>query len=402
MQGERIDAVKNAEVPSDKRGLQSFLGLVGHLRPFIPRFADYTAPLFDLLKKGTVFAWGPGQADAFKAPKEAGVEAARMRRSQGGREVPLEFVSKKFTAAEYRWTDYVTLAHFTVKTDHANLRYLTGVDKGKVFQWTSALSRFDFTLEFVSGERNCMADCLSRYAAGARTMTRLWNRWPLGARCAYGGTSSREPADGGMRTRVISLFHSGSSGHMGGFNTSKRVMSLYYWPGLAADVAQTVKDCLVSARERRRAPITHPVPGGNLDAAVALDLVSLDHVGPLNLGRQNWWILVAVDHATRYLGAWITSLVAARQMVKIFYRGWVVPFGIPRIVLRQRDEFQRSISRCSDQMVRVAAPDNSYIQTAGERHKRSFSPGAPIRALRAMAGEAKESITHGSCGCQGS
>ncbi|EZG43737.1 hypothetical protein GNI_160640 [Gregarina niphandrodes] len=64
-----------------------------------------------------------------------------------------------------KWEDYVALAHFTVRTDHGNLRYLTGVDKGKNFRWTAALSQLDFTLEFMPQEKSCMAGWLSRSAA---------------------------------------------------------------------------------------------------------------------------------------------------------------------------------------------------------------------------------------------
>ncbi|EZG68681.1 putative gag-pol polyprotein [Gregarina niphandrodes] len=89
-QAKEIDALKNAAACSDKRSLQSFLGLVGCLRPFIRRFAEYTAPLFNLLKKGTVFDWGPRQADAFKAQKEAVVEAALLYTPEPGQPYTIE------------------------------------------------------------------------------------------------------------------------------------------------------------------------------------------------------------------------------------------------------------------------------------------------------------------------
>ncbi|EZG43700.1 integrase core domain protein [Gregarina niphandrodes] len=55
----------------------------------------------------------------------------------------------------------------------------------------------------------------------------------------------------------------------------------------------------------------------------------------MQLDGQSWWLLVVVDHATRYMGAWITSTVTAAQTAHIFLRGWVTPFGVPRVVLTE-------------------------------------------------------------------
>ncbi|EZG67901.1 putative Gag-pol polyprotein [Gregarina niphandrodes] len=157
-----------------------------------------------MLGQGRLFVWSDARGEAFMKQAVAGASllhkpvpgapliietdasevgiGAVLKQVQEGREVPLEFASKKFTDAERKWDtrerelfavkwaveewcDYVALHHFTVRTDHANLRYLAGADKGEVFRWALALSRFNLTLEFLSGEKNNMADWLSRYAA---------------------------------------------------------------------------------------------------------------------------------------------------------------------------------------------------------------------------------------------
>ncbi|EZG56872.1 integrase core domain protein [Gregarina niphandrodes] len=108
---------------------------------------------------------------------------------------------------------------------------------------------------------------------------------------------------------------------------------MFYWPGLAEGVAKVVRECLICARTRTRARLTDNVPKGSLENPSAMDTVSLDHVGPMQLDGQSWWLLVVMDHATRYMGAWITSTVTAAQTAHIFLRGWVTPFGIPGVVL---------------------------------------------------------------------
>ena len=49
--------------PTNKKQLQSFLGLAGYYRKFIRRLAYITACLTDMLKKGTKFVWSE-EADA--------------------------------------------------------------------------------------------------------------------------------------------------------------------------------------------------------------------------------------------------------------------------------------------------------------------------------------------------
>ncbi|EZG71323.1 putative Gag-pol polyprotein, partial [Gregarina niphandrodes] len=133
----------------------------------------------ELLKKGRLFVWPDARREAFMKLKRAVAGASFLHKPVPGapliietdasevgigavlkqvQEVPLEFASKKFTEAERKWDtretelfavkwavekwcDYVALHHFTVRTDHANLRYLVGVDKGKVCsagRWRSA------------------------------------------------------------------------------------------------------------------------------------------------------------------------------------------------------------------------------------------------------------------------
>ena len=51
-QSDKVDKVKNAEVPRTKTQVRSFLGLAGYYRKFIPHYASLTTPLSDLTKKG--------------------------------------------------------------------------------------------------------------------------------------------------------------------------------------------------------------------------------------------------------------------------------------------------------------------------------------------------------------
>ncbi|EZG43039.1 hypothetical protein GNI_193560 [Gregarina niphandrodes] len=119
-----------------------------------------------------------------------------------------------------------------------------------------------------------------------------------------------------LRAKVVLNFHYGTSEHPGVLKTRKRVTSMFYWPGLAEDVARVVRECLICARTRTRARLTHNVPKGSLENPSAMGTVSLDHVGPMQLDGQNWWLLVAMDHATLYIRGLIRKTTVLRAVAR--------------------------------------------------------------------------------------
>ena len=59
------------KVPSNKRDVQVFLGMIGYYRRFMPGFASKGKPLFHLLKDGVQFIWSKSCQMAFKELKSA-------------------------------------------------------------------------------------------------------------------------------------------------------------------------------------------------------------------------------------------------------------------------------------------------------------------------------------------
>ncbi len=46
------------------RQVRSFIGICSYYRRFVPNFSGLARPLFDFLKKGYPFVWGPEQEEA--------------------------------------------------------------------------------------------------------------------------------------------------------------------------------------------------------------------------------------------------------------------------------------------------------------------------------------------------
>ena len=66
---EKVSAVHKMPAPKTANQLQKFLRLVTDLSPFIPSLSTFTAPLHELLKKGTEFIRNNSYQEAFDKVK---------------------------------------------------------------------------------------------------------------------------------------------------------------------------------------------------------------------------------------------------------------------------------------------------------------------------------------------
>ena len=57
---------ESMQPPESREEVRSFLGMIGYLSKFIPRYAVPTAPLSRLTGKEIPFCWGPDEQAAFQ------------------------------------------------------------------------------------------------------------------------------------------------------------------------------------------------------------------------------------------------------------------------------------------------------------------------------------------------
>lgn len=62
---EKVDKIRNAVTPIDRKGLRSFLGLVSYFRRFIKGFAKIAQPLTAKISEGVDYEWTPDMEIAF-------------------------------------------------------------------------------------------------------------------------------------------------------------------------------------------------------------------------------------------------------------------------------------------------------------------------------------------------
>lgn len=76
---ERVMEITQLPVPQCKQELQSFLGMIQYLAPFIPNLSEQTAPLRSLLKKDAEFVFTATQEQAFQKLKDCISQATTLR-----------------------------------------------------------------------------------------------------------------------------------------------------------------------------------------------------------------------------------------------------------------------------------------------------------------------------------
>jgi hypothetical protein len=207
MDPEKVKAILSWEAPRSVKGVQSFIGFANFYRKFIQGFSDVVRPMMSLVKKDAAFRWTAEADQAFKQlkglftkePVLASFDADRttivetdssgwciggtlMQYGDDGVLRPCGYFSKKNSPAECNYEIYDkemlaivrcldewdaelrSVKDFQIRTDHKSLEYFMTVRKltERQMRWSLALSRYNFTIQYVPGRTNERADALSR------------------------------------------------------------------------------------------------------------------------------------------------------------------------------------------------------------------------------------------------
>ena len=213
-QGIQVDASKADKIaqwrtPRNYNDVQQFNGMIQYLSQFLKDVTVYTAPLTSMCKNGKEFVWSDLQERCFQELKQLVAEAPIIRpidyktgapvwvvtdasaRGVGGYYGqgpswdtcrPAGFMSRKFTPAQInyatwehellavleallRWEDKLFGLKFTIVTDHKALTFFKEAPyrTQRRMRWWEYLSRFQYSIEYIEGPTNKVADSLSRY-----------------------------------------------------------------------------------------------------------------------------------------------------------------------------------------------------------------------------------------------
>jgi len=205
------EEIMSRQLPRNRTELHSFLAMAQYYSQFIPDWGATRAKLEKMIDLGDFEKWDEEALQAFntlkeliyKDPKDGGlilmmpdftkpfvvdtdaskfaIGAVLQQEDEEKKLRPIMFISRKLCAAErnyctrqrealavvwalkrlreYLWGGPL----FTVRTDHHNLLWLMNHEQtGRLARWQAFLSCFNFTMVYLPGKRNVIADSLSR------------------------------------------------------------------------------------------------------------------------------------------------------------------------------------------------------------------------------------------------
>jgi len=204
---QKIIAVANFPKPSNIKGVQSFLGLTGYFRKFIPKYSLVARPLTNLLKANVKFTFGIQEVEAFNrlklmltsspilklyrpnAETELHTDASRfgfgsilMQLDVNDNKFhPVYFASGKTSPAEENYTSYELEVLAIIKSLKKFRVYLLGISFTivtdcqafqmtmnkkdlcvRVARWALLLEEFRYTIVHRPGKQMIHVDALSR------------------------------------------------------------------------------------------------------------------------------------------------------------------------------------------------------------------------------------------------
>ena len=121
----------------------------------------------------------------------------------------------------------------------------------------------------------------------------------------------------------------------------RRMNKFVWWKGMGQSVKEYVGGCLLCVR---RTPPRVKTLRGALTKALPLQLISLDYIGPRFISEVPWYILIIIDHATRFVMADCANAKSAAHCLKCLRDRWCMVFQAPMAILTDRGaEFRERI-----------------------------------------------------------
>ena len=202
----RVEAVRSFPVPSDKKSLHQFVGLVNYYHRFVPQCAEILAPLHQLLAADS-FIWTTQCQQAFDLAKQTLSNSVLLAHPQpnastcittdasnfavgavleqliDGQWKPISFFSKKLNSAELNYSAfdrellaaYLAIRHFQyfvegrpfhINTDHKPLTFALQSNSERrsprQARHLAFISEFTSDIRHIKGDDNPAADALSR------------------------------------------------------------------------------------------------------------------------------------------------------------------------------------------------------------------------------------------------
>ena len=319
--------------------------------------------------------------------------AVIFQETDEGFEYPVAFYSEKFTKSEKnlsvtekeclacirsveRFRAYVELVPFTVITDHSSLKWLMSLKdlSGKLARWSLRLQAFDFDIVHRKGSENIVADTLSRFVeevflSGSELLDLdtiefesdeylsivaeiLENKDQLPdlkvedgviyKRTQFRNGVSDEVEDSrwkiwvpsGLTSTLIEKAHCPEICAHGGIGkTLYRLRQFYFWPKMAQQVANYIKNCLICKESKPSNQISNPGIGMPVKVERPFQRIYIDFLGKYPRSKSgNCYIFIVVDALTKFVFLKAMPEASSNRVIKFLISEIFLKFGVPEVI----------------------------------------------------------------------
>ena len=347
--------LRDYPLPSTFKELESFIGLINYYRKFVKDFASVTKPLFDLKSqsdKNTDVKWTPDLIDTFNQISQLIINATPLAIPnpslkfeletdasdyavgatliQNGK--PIHYASRLLKKAEIRYSTYekellaiifafkqyydcLVGKKFLLKCDHRPLIWIKDQKiKGRIGRWILTLQEFEFDIQHIAGNRNSVADALSRPANVIVPDTKKFD-WLNLQRNSLQDIPSRYSknfvvCDGltKFKNRIVVPHSStvdlckhvhGLLGHPGAVRMIQYIKDRYFWPRFYGEIKSFVKNCETCNHSKSYSNFRNQE--FEFVGKFPFEKVAIDLKGPVHEARGGYkYILVVKDTFSKF------------------------------------------------------------------------------------------------------
>ena len=423
----KVEAIMNIAEPKNRRELRSFIGIVNYYRDMWIKRSHVLAPLAALTSKNVKWSWGPKQSAAFQMAKriiarevtlaypdftkpfQIHTDASHYQLgaviSQEGK--PIAFYSRKLNDAQTRYTtterellsivetlkEYrnILLGHeIEVFTDHKNLTFKQ-FNTERVMRWRLLVEEFGPKLTYIKGERNIVADFLSRMRLDPKDFsmdafagdpdTDFPDNYPL----SYKEIQYRQHKDKDLQKRVkaspadyptqeyrssdktyslithkdkivlpkplqkkaTEWYHTHLL-HQGETRMELTIGQHYWWKGMRRTITETCKACTVCRTHKARSKKYGELPPKAVVETIPWHTLCIDLIGPYKIGSGKHetvlHCMTMIDPATGWFEICEINDKAADEIANRLEFTWLTRYPWPtEIVMDRGKEFMAEV-----------------------------------------------------------
>ena len=415
MSDKQIKGVMEFPKPLNNTQLRSFLGFVNYFRDHVPNHSNVVAPLHKMIdhsaKKQTRLLWTPEGATAFEnikilisrspmlyfihdtAPIVLMTDASDygvggyLYQEIDGKQQLVALVSKALSPTQLRWSVIQKEAYgifycctqldsmlrdrkFTIQTDHKNLMFIKMDSNPMVVRWWMALQELDFTIEYIKGDTNSVADALSRLCLNRKEESKY-----IMAALHVDKVISTE------HYKAISSCHNTMIGHGGLERTMRKLKTLKLnWEAMRADVREFIRKCPCCQKMSQVKPPVNAIKY-TTSTYRPMECLNMDFIGPY---PDKGYVLVIICTFTRWVELYpvpdATAESACQALLKHFGR-----YGAPTVLRSDNgshfvntviQQFLTAIGVQHNLTLAYSSEENAIVERCNKevnRHIRAFT-----------------------------